>query len=191
PSPSADAESVKELADEIVLRLRRHGITGRERLVLVDRGDGVGAMPAAQLAELAGHPRVSVLLGGMAAWEGELATGPVELTPARPGAPRSSRTVTPARDPRSRRSRCAARATTHATTPGRGTSGRATPSCRSSASGRTPAAPPSAARLELSRSLEHACGGVEERRAQGAPELVPRADVCARLFAQTFGIGRR
>jgi thiosulfate/3-mercaptopyruvate sulfurtransferase len=83
PSPSADAESVQELAQEIVLRLRRHGITGRERLVLVDRGDGVGAMPAAQLAELAGHPRVSILLGGMAAWEGELSTGPVELTPVR------------------------------------------------------------------------------------------------------------
>ena len=83
PSPSADADSVKELAQEIVLRLRRHGITGREKLVLVDRGDGVGAMPAAQLAELAGHPRVSVLLGGMAAWDGELATGPVELTPVR------------------------------------------------------------------------------------------------------------
>jgi len=83
PSPSADADSVKELAQEIVLRMRRHGITGRERLVLVDRGDGVGAMPAAQLAELAGHPRVSILLGGMAGWEGELATGPVELTPVR------------------------------------------------------------------------------------------------------------
>ena len=83
PSPSADADSVKELAQEIVLRMRRHGITGRERLVLVDRGDGIGAMPAAQLAELAGHTRVSILLGGMAGWEGELATGPVELTPVR------------------------------------------------------------------------------------------------------------
>lgn len=83
PPPSADEASLKELAQEIVLRLRRHGITGRERLVLVDRGDGVGAMPAAQLAELAGHPRVSILLGGMAAWEGELATGPVELVPVR------------------------------------------------------------------------------------------------------------
>ncbi|HEY2541769.1 MAG TPA: rhodanese-like domain-containing protein, partial [Gaiellaceae bacterium] len=83
PPPSADAASLQELAQEIVLRLRRHGITGRERLVLVDRGDGVGAMPAAQLAELAGHPRVSILVGGMAAWEGELATGPVELTPVR------------------------------------------------------------------------------------------------------------
>jgi thiosulfate/3-mercaptopyruvate sulfurtransferase len=83
PPPSADEASLKELAQEIVLRLRRHGITGRERLVLVDRGDGVGAMPAAQLAELAGHPRVSILVGGMAAWEGEIATGPVELVPVR------------------------------------------------------------------------------------------------------------
>ncbi|HEY2073970.1 MAG TPA: rhodanese-like domain-containing protein, partial [Gaiellaceae bacterium] len=83
PPPSADEASLKELAQEIVLRLRRHGITGRERLVLVDRGDGVGAMPSAQLAELAGHPNVSILVGGVAAWEGELATGSVELVPVR------------------------------------------------------------------------------------------------------------
>ena len=83
PPPSADAASLKEVAQEIVLRLRRHGITGRERLVLVDRGDGVGAMPSAQLAELAGHPHVSILIGGMAAWDGELATGHVELVPVR------------------------------------------------------------------------------------------------------------
>jgi len=83
PPPSADAASLKEVAQEIVLRLRRHGITGRERLVLVDRGDGVGAMPSAQLAELAGHPHVSILVGGIAAWGGELATGHVELVPVR------------------------------------------------------------------------------------------------------------
>ena len=51
--------------------------------MLVDRGDGVGAMPAAQMAELAGHPQVAILLGGMAAWQGELAEGPVELEPVR------------------------------------------------------------------------------------------------------------
>src|SRR5436853_448499 len=72
PPPAADEASARALAQEIALRLRRHGITGRERLVLVDRGDGVGAMPAAQMAELAGHPRVAILLGGMAGWEGEL-----------------------------------------------------------------------------------------------------------------------
>ncbi len=83
PPPAADEESARALAQEIALRLRRHGITGRERLVLVDRGDGVGAMPAAQMAELAGHPRVAILLGGMAAWEGGLEEGAVELEPVR------------------------------------------------------------------------------------------------------------
>jgi thiosulfate/3-mercaptopyruvate sulfurtransferase len=83
PPPGADESSVQELAKEVALRLRRHGITGGERLVLVDRGDGVGAMPAAQMAELAGHAHVAILLGGMAAWEGELAHGPVDLEPVR------------------------------------------------------------------------------------------------------------
>ena len=83
PPPAADEESARALAQEIALRLRRHGLTGRERLVLVDRGDGVGAMPAAQMAELAGHPQVAILLGGMAAWEGDLVEGAVELEPVR------------------------------------------------------------------------------------------------------------
>jgi thiosulfate/3-mercaptopyruvate sulfurtransferase len=86
PPPAADEESARALAREIALRLRRHGITGRERLVLVDRGDGVGAMPAAQMAELAGHPRVAILLGGVAAWtaqQGGLEEGAVELEPVR------------------------------------------------------------------------------------------------------------
>ena len=83
PPPGADEAMVQELAREVALRLRRHGITGEERLVLVDRGDGMGTMPAAQLAELAGHPRVAILLGGLAMWVGELAEGPVELEPVR------------------------------------------------------------------------------------------------------------
>jgi thiosulfate/3-mercaptopyruvate sulfurtransferase len=83
PPPAADEESAHALAQEIALRLRRHGITGRERLVLVDRGDGVGAMPAAQMAELAGHPSVAILLGGIAAWGGDLEEGAVELEPVR------------------------------------------------------------------------------------------------------------
>ncbi len=83
PPPAADEESATALAQEIALRLRRHGITGRERLVLVDRGDGVGAMPTLQMAELAGHPNVAVLLGGMDAWQGELEEGTVELEPVR------------------------------------------------------------------------------------------------------------
>jgi len=83
PPPGADEETVKELAHEIVVRLRRHGITGRERLVLVDRGDGIGAMPAAQMAELAGHRNVAILVGGMAGWQGGLEEGPFELEPVR------------------------------------------------------------------------------------------------------------
>jgi thiosulfate/3-mercaptopyruvate sulfurtransferase len=83
PPPAADEESARALAEEIALRLRRHGITGRERLVLVDRCDGMGAMPTLQMAELAGHPSVAVLLGGMAAWQGALEEGTVELEPVR------------------------------------------------------------------------------------------------------------
>jgi thiosulfate/3-mercaptopyruvate sulfurtransferase len=83
PMPLADTEAVADFAREVGLRLRRHGITGEERLVLYDRGDGIGAMPALQLAELAGHPRVAVLLGGLAGWPGELEAGPVELEPVR------------------------------------------------------------------------------------------------------------
>src|SRR4051794_4487909 len=83
PPPMSDPEVIAALAKEIGLRLRRHGVTGEERLVLYDRGDGVGAMPSAQLAELAGHPNVAVLLGGIAAWPDELEIGQVELEPVK------------------------------------------------------------------------------------------------------------
>src|SRR5207248_2413488 len=83
PPPMSDLDVIEALAKEVALRLRRHGVTGEERLVLYDRGDGVGAMPSGQLAELAGHPRVAVLLGGIAAWPDELATGQVELAPVK------------------------------------------------------------------------------------------------------------
>src|ERR671936_2052504 len=83
PPPMSDRPMLVALAPEVGLRLRRHGVTGQERLVLYDRGDGVGAMPALQLAELAGHPRVAVMLGGLAAWPGELEVGPVELQPVK------------------------------------------------------------------------------------------------------------
>src|SRR5712691_11409432 len=83
PPPMSDREMLESLAPEVGLRLRRHGVTGEERLVLYDRGDGVGAMPAAQMAELAGHPRVAVLLGGIAAWPSELEVGQVELHPVK------------------------------------------------------------------------------------------------------------
>jgi thiosulfate/3-mercaptopyruvate sulfurtransferase len=79
----SDRAMLEALAPEVGLRLRRHGVTGDERLVLYDRGDGVGAMPAAQMAELAGHPRVAVLLGGIAAWPGEPELGAVELQPVK------------------------------------------------------------------------------------------------------------
>ena len=83
PPPMSDRAMLEALAPEVGLRLRRHGITGGERLVLYDRGDGVGAMPAAQMAELAGHPCVAVLLGGLAAWPDELEVGAVELQPVK------------------------------------------------------------------------------------------------------------
>jgi thiosulfate/3-mercaptopyruvate sulfurtransferase len=83
PPPMSDPDALEALAAEVGLRLRRHGVTPEQRLVLYDRGDGVGAMPAAQMAELAGHPAVAVLVGGVAAWSGELAEGAVELTPVK------------------------------------------------------------------------------------------------------------
>jgi thiosulfate/3-mercaptopyruvate sulfurtransferase len=83
PPPMSDRDALEALAPEVGLRLRRHGVTPEQRLVLYDRGDGVGAMPAAQMAELAGHPAVAVLLGGVGAWRGELEVGAVELTPVK------------------------------------------------------------------------------------------------------------
>src|SRR5439155_9094013 len=78
-SPSTEREVLEELASEVGLRLRRHGVGGEERLALYDGGDCVSAYASAQLAELAGHPQVAVLAGGLAGWDGELETGPVEL----------------------------------------------------------------------------------------------------------------
>jgi thiosulfate/3-mercaptopyruvate sulfurtransferase len=83
PPPSTEREVLETLASEVALRLRRHGVTGRERLVLYDGGDGVSASAAAQLAELAGHPSVAVLSGGLGGWPGELEAGAVELEPQR------------------------------------------------------------------------------------------------------------
>ncbi len=83
PSPQTDADVLEALAAEVALRLRRHGVTGQERLVLYDGGDCVAAAAAATMAELAGHRSVAVLAGGLAVWEGELQTGPVELEPKR------------------------------------------------------------------------------------------------------------
>jgi thiosulfate/3-mercaptopyruvate sulfurtransferase len=82
-APSTERETLEALAREVGLRLRRHGVTGEERLVLYDGGDCVAAASAAQLAELAGHRCVAVLAGGLAAWEGALEHGAVELDKSR------------------------------------------------------------------------------------------------------------
>jgi thiosulfate/3-mercaptopyruvate sulfurtransferase len=79
PAPVTDAEVLEALASEVGLRLRRHGVTGEEQLVLYDGGDCIGACSSAQLAQLAGHPAVAVMAGGLAAWGGELEQGVVEL----------------------------------------------------------------------------------------------------------------
>ena len=79
PAPVTDRDVVRELASEVGLRLRRHGVTGSERLVLYDGGDCIGASSSAQLAELAGHPAVAVMAGGLAAWRGDLEQGVVEF----------------------------------------------------------------------------------------------------------------
>ena len=68
PAPVTERAVLEELASEVALRLRRHGVTGEERLVLYDRGDCIGACSSAQLAELAGHPAVAVMAGVIGAW---------------------------------------------------------------------------------------------------------------------------
>jgi thiosulfate/3-mercaptopyruvate sulfurtransferase len=83
PAQATDREVLEGFAREVGLRLRRHGITGEERLVLYDGGDCVAAASAMQVAELAGHPRVAVLAGGLAAWRGEVLVGIVELGKSR------------------------------------------------------------------------------------------------------------
>lgn len=88
PPPSTEEEGLLELAEEVALRLRRQGVSSEVRLVLYDDGGCVGATAAQTMAELAGHPRVAILLGGIGAYAGELAMGTVyppkvreELTP--------------------------------------------------------------------------------------------------------------
>ena len=44
PAPVTDRAVLEELAAEVGLRLRRHGVTGEERLVLYDGGDCIGAL---------------------------------------------------------------------------------------------------------------------------------------------------
>jgi thiosulfate/3-mercaptopyruvate sulfurtransferase len=83
PAPVTDHAVLAELAAEVGLRLRRHGVTGAERLVLYDGGENIQASASAQLAQLAGHPAVAVMAGGLAAWQGELEQGVVELDKSR------------------------------------------------------------------------------------------------------------
>src|SRR5207244_3585589 len=79
PGQFTSPEVRDAFAAEAALRLRRHGVTGEERLVLYDGGDGLNAAAALQVAELGGHPRVAVLAGGLAGWPDDLETGVVEL----------------------------------------------------------------------------------------------------------------
>jgi thiosulfate/3-mercaptopyruvate sulfurtransferase len=83
PGQFTDRDVVAAFADEAGLRLRRHGVTGEERLVLYDEGRCVSAASALQVVELAGHPRVAVLAGGLAAWEGDVLEGAVVLEKTR------------------------------------------------------------------------------------------------------------
>ena len=83
PGQFTERDIVEAFAREVGLRLRRHGVTGSERLVLYDDGRCVSAASALQAIELAGHPRVAVLAGGLAAWEGEVDEGAVVLDKTR------------------------------------------------------------------------------------------------------------
>ena len=83
PGQFTDEEVVRAFALEAGLRLRRHGITGDERLVVYDDGRCVSAASAAQVIKLAGHPSVAVLAGGIAGWDGELETGSAVLEKTR------------------------------------------------------------------------------------------------------------
>jgi thiosulfate/3-mercaptopyruvate sulfurtransferase len=83
PGQFTEPEVREAFAAEAALRLRRHGVTGQERLVLYDGGDCVSAASALQVAELGGHPRVAVLAGGLAGWPGPLESGVVEVEKTR------------------------------------------------------------------------------------------------------------
>ncbi len=83
PGQFTGPEVREDFAREAALRLRRHGVTGEERLVLYDGRDCVNAAAALQVAEMGGHRNVAVLAGGLAAWPGELEAGIVEVEKTR------------------------------------------------------------------------------------------------------------
>lgn len=83
PGQLASPQLREDFAAEAALRLRRHGVTGEERLVLYDGGDLTNAAAALQVAELGGHRNVGVLAGGLAGWTGETETGIVQVEKSR------------------------------------------------------------------------------------------------------------
>jgi thiosulfate/3-mercaptopyruvate sulfurtransferase len=83
PGQFTGSDVVEAFAREVGLRLRRHGVTGDERLVLYDEGRCVAAASALQAIELAGHPNVAVFAGGLAAWQGAMDEGAVVLDKSR------------------------------------------------------------------------------------------------------------
>ena len=83
PGQFTDPDVIRAFALEAGLRLRRHGITGEEHLVLYDEGRCVSAASAAQIAELAWHRSVAVLAGGLGAWAGDVESGAVVLEKSR------------------------------------------------------------------------------------------------------------
>src|SRR2546429_5932356 len=68
PPPMSDREVLEPLASEVGLRLRRHGVTGEERLALYHPRRRVGAVPPPQKAQPPGHPRVARPLRGPTAY---------------------------------------------------------------------------------------------------------------------------
>jgi thiosulfate/3-mercaptopyruvate sulfurtransferase len=83
PGQFSSPEVREDFAAEAALRLRRHGVTGEERLVLYDGGDLTNAAAAFQVAEMGGHTNVAVLAGGLAAWPGEVEATKIEVEKSR------------------------------------------------------------------------------------------------------------
>jgi thiosulfate/3-mercaptopyruvate sulfurtransferase len=83
PGQFTSPEVREAFAGEAALRLRRHGVTGEELLVLYDGGDLTNAAAAMQVAEIGGHSSVAVLAGGLAGWPGEVESGVVEIEKSR------------------------------------------------------------------------------------------------------------
>src|SRR5919201_1280070 len=98
---------------------------------------------------------------------------------------RSWPTATRARAPRWRRSRSARRATTRATTPAHGTSGRATPSCRRNGARRVKDRASNTVLLARSSRRRDPLGDVDEGVAERAAQLVPAFDPVPGLSTQS------